>query len=237
MGAGTPVAAADGRARTLRAGCRPRPETIPARDGRVCEFNTVAAGTNLGRARRAARDAEIWRPDRQRDAAHVGACRVHQAAALDRGRPRVRYDRRSERPLPGARPRAEPPARLETQPSSRVGFTWRAPAGPGVAAIHASLVQRRMAARDRLSVDLSPDRIRLRGCRYSRRPERANSIHLQLARNQPLGRPRLRSRDRIWLRRKLTLSNLSRPAPYRRRCRLICALQLHWQFPIRAPAS
>src|SRR5579863_10297248 len=113
MGPRTPVAAADWRARALRTRRGTRSGAVSAGDGAVREFDPVAARTNLGSTRPAAAIAEIWRPDRQRDAPYVGACRVHQAAAFSRRRPRIRHDRRSPRSLPEARAKAEPTSRLE----------------------------------------------------------------------------------------------------------------------------
>src|SRR5258707_7813393 len=108
MGTRTSVAAADRRARALRTRRGARPIAVSAGDGTVCEFHAVAARADLGSARHPAEIAQIRRPDRQRDAPDVGPRRVYQAAALNFGRPRVRHDRRSERPLHEARTKAEP---------------------------------------------------------------------------------------------------------------------------------
>src|SRR5208337_585948 len=116
MGPRTPVAAAERRARALRTRGGSRPASLSESDGTVFEFDAVAARTDLGSTGHPARTAQVWLPDRQRDSPDVGACRVHQAAALGLGRAGLRHDRRGRRPLPEARTKAEPPSRLEIQP-------------------------------------------------------------------------------------------------------------------------
>src|SRR5262249_22656560 len=186
MGHGPRVAALDrrtGALRTRRGRGRP---ALSARDRTVRERRRIAPRAGVGWAGSSGGATVSGPADGSSDAAHVGARRIHQAAAFGARWLGLRPHPRRRRTL--SRTSTTLPARsVDVSPTRALGACWNRPAHPGRGSVPPSLDRRRLVGRTRYRFDVDRARNLLRG-NPGRPPSIAPaSIHVLLAGDEALG--------------------------------------------------
>ena len=169
----------------LAAGRDVRP-FIRAMEG-VRHADLLAARASVGAAGSSRGPHELRPPHRRRHAAGLGACRVHPAGALRRGRPGRRPDLGRRRPLPHP-PHGAAVGDLDIQPAGALGIDRRHPADPGGLLVPVAVDRRRMAARPGHRLHAHRYRPSLRGHPGAAGAEGSGPLHLLLDGSRTLGR-------------------------------------------------